>query len=136
MKTYTALFALDVPHYGTEDIEADTAEQAIEIAKHLDPVDLVNDPDWSHSVCARIVSITDDAEDHNVAEDIALDDTFLRSGGEPARLLCEAAPQMLEALEFAAERLGSLLDADEDTPNDCKAYDLVCAAIQAAKAEI
>jgi hypothetical protein len=39
MKSFTALFALDVPHYGTEIIEAETPAQAVEIAKHLNIVD-------------------------------------------------------------------------------------------------
>src|ERR1700687_2333909 len=97
MKTYTVLLAEDVPHYGFVHITAATATEAIEAARHLDTGEHCTDSEWSTAVCHRIVHIED--EDGNiVAEDIALDRYFLRYGGEPARLLCDAAPKLLDAL--------------------------------------
>ena len=113
MKTYTVLLAVDVPHYGTEHIEADSPAEAINIAKAMDPADLCDDPDWSNSACARIVSITDDEARHDIAEDIALDGAFVRYGGEPAWLLCEAAPELLEALEKMIARADDVMAAIE-----------------------
>ncbi|OXC78637.1 hypothetical protein [Caballeronia sordidicola] len=95
MKTFTALFAVDVPHYGTETFAAPSAAVAIATAQAMDPADLCDDPDWSNSACARIVSITDDATRQTTAENVALDGAFLRYGGHPAFLLCEAAPDTL-----------------------------------------
>src|SRR5207248_1410216 len=64
MKTYTVLFAQDIPHYGTVDIEAENDDHAIEAARiywrdvENDPV---SDPDWNSSVCKRIVEIADES---------------------------------------------------------------------------
>jgi hypothetical protein len=113
MKTYTALFAVDVPHYGTEHIEAESPAAAIAVAKTMDPADVCNDPDWSNSACARIVSITDDLTRHTIAEDVALDGAFLRYGGRQAWLLCEAAPDMLKALEQIIARADDIMAAIE-----------------------
>ena len=97
MKTYTALFAEDVPHYGTAEITAANHEEAIAAARRLDVSALCTDPDWSSPVCRRIVQI--EANDGTyIANDIALDEFILRNGGEPARLLCDAAPKLLDAL--------------------------------------
>lgn len=97
MKTYTVLLAEDVPHYGFVHITAASATEALEAARHLDTGEHCTDSDSSTAVCHRIVHIED--EDGNiVAEDIALDRYFLRYGGEPARLLCDAAPRLLDAL--------------------------------------
>lgn len=97
MKTYTVLLAEDVPHYGTAHITAASAAEALEAARHLDTGEHCTDSDSSTAVCHRIVHIED--EDGNiVAEDIALDRYFLRYGGEPDRLLCDAAPRLLDAL--------------------------------------
>ena len=100
MKTYTVLFAEDVPHYCTADIEADSGEQAIEKAKsHPNTGDLdFADPDWNNPVCFRIVHI-EDADGKLIADDIPLDDFFLRGGGDSDRRLCENAEDMLKALE-------------------------------------
>lgn len=97
MKTYTIVLAEDVPHYGTAHITAASAAEALEAAGGLDTGDHCTDADWSNTVCRRIVHI--EAEDGTiVAEDIALDGCFLRYGGEPDRLLSDAAPRLLDAL--------------------------------------
>jgi hypothetical protein len=100
MKNYTVLFAEDVPHYCTVDIEANSVEQAIEKAKdHPNAGNLdFGEADWNNPVCFRIVHI-EDAEGKVVVDDLPLDDFFLRGGGAPDRRLCENAEDMLKALE-------------------------------------
>jgi hypothetical protein len=99
MKTYSVLFAEDVPHYGVAEIKAQSPEAAIEAAKVHDRDDLSAwDAEWGSAVCARIVEITDDETGAVVARDIPLDECFLREGGERGRLLCDAAPDLLAAL--------------------------------------
>ena len=97
MKKYTALLAEDVPHYGTAEITAANHEEAIAAARLLDVSALCTDPDWSNSACRRIVHI-EDPDGNIIAEGVALDSCFLRYGGEPARLLCDAAPKLRAAL--------------------------------------
>src|SRR5580658_4769949 len=100
MKTYTVLFAEDVPHYCTVDIEAESREQAIEKAKDHPNTGNLNfdDPDWNNPVCFRIVHIEDEKGD-TVIDDIPLDNYFVRGGGDPDRRLCDNAEDMLKALE-------------------------------------
>jgi len=113
MSLYTALFATDVPHYGTTTIEAPTPAAAIEAAKMLDPADLCDDPDWGNAACARIISIKDTARRHVIAEDVALDGAFLRYGGRHAFLLCEAASALLDAVQKLTAQSHALLLAIE-----------------------
>jgi hypothetical protein len=113
MSLYTALFAIDVPHYGTRTIEALTPAAAIEAAKTLDPADLCDDPDWGNAACARIVSIKDETHRQLIAEDVALDGAFLRYGGRQAFLLCEAAPALLDAVQKLTAQARALLAAIE-----------------------
>jgi hypothetical protein len=99
MKTYTVLYAEDVPHYGQAEIEATDDDAAIEAARKVyaeGSLDLY-DPDWDNTICKRIVHI-EDQDGEIIAEDIAIDSYYL-SHGEPQRRLCEAAATMLEALE-------------------------------------
>lgn len=100
MKTYTILFAEDVPHYGFADIEAVDDDAAVAAARIHDLFRVTTDPDWNSTVCRRIVRI-DDADGNAVAENVALDEFHLRNGGEADRLLCEAAADLLEAAEQA-----------------------------------
>jgi hypothetical protein len=101
MKTYTVLFAQDVPHYGSIDIEADDDAAAIALASAFDLDDVTLDPDWDNTSCRRIVHI--EAPDGRlIAEAVALDNSFLRYGGDEDRRLCDAAPQLLEALKTIA----------------------------------
>jgi len=98
MPHYDILYAEDVPHYGTTLIAADTPEEAVRIAREHDYDMLVTEPEWASATCRRIVSIHDESGDA-VAEDIALDECFLRYGGDADRRRCEAAGAMLAELE-------------------------------------
>lgn len=99
MKTYTVLYAQDVPHYGTNEIEAASDDEAIALAK-TDPSDYTDDPDWNNAVCQRIVHI--EGPEGIIAEAIPLDGYTLIHG-EDKRLLCDAAEKMLLALERTAK---------------------------------
>jgi hypothetical protein len=90
MKKYSILYAEDVPHYGILDIQAPDDEAAIELAKSHDPGAIAHDADFENAACKRIVHIQDET-DTLIATDIALDQTFLRYGGESERLLCDLA---------------------------------------------
>ena len=98
MKTYTVLYAEDVPHYALGEVEARGPKDAIAKARKLDTETFTAyDPDWSGAICKRIVHI-EDQNGEIIAEDIPLDSYYL-SHGEPQRRLCEAAAAMLEALD-------------------------------------
>lgn len=99
MKTYTVLYAEDVPHYGQAEIEATDNDAAIEAARkaHANLDLYLYDADWDNTICKRIVHI-EDQNGEIIAEDIPVDSYYL-SHGEPQRRLCEAASAMLEALE-------------------------------------
>ena len=71
MKTYTVLFAEDVPHYGTAEIQAEDDTAALEAAKAYPLSEVTNDPAWENSACKRIVYI-EDQQGHIVFEEIAL----------------------------------------------------------------
>lgn len=95
MKTYSILFAEDVPHYGTAEITAANHEEAIVAAKSMERE--LTAPDWDNAVCCRIVHVED--EDGNiVAQDIVLDGFFLRHTQNIDARLCDAAPRLLDAL--------------------------------------
>jgi hypothetical protein len=101
MKTYSVLFAQDVPHYGTAEVEAADDDAAIIAAKLLDPAEYTHDPAWDDPVCRRIVHI--EAPDGRiVAQDVALDEFFLRNGQNIDPRLCDAAPALKDALERIA----------------------------------
>jgi len=109
MKTYKALFATDVPHYGFHDIEAEDDQAAIATAEALHKANGVEcyDPSWEYAACARIVHI--EAPDGTIiVKDRALDGFFLRSGGEAARILCDCAEALLRDLETLMDRAADL----------------------------
>lgn len=84
MKTYTVLFAQDVPHYGSVEINATGDVQALAKARiHWERVQRDEEP-WplteaqhESAVLARIVEITDETG-RQVAADVRLD-TYLLS---------------------------------------------------------
>jgi len=118
MKTYSVLFAEDVPHYGVAEIEAEDDAAALELAKAYDLSLVTNDGQWGNSVCKRIVNI-ENSEGNIVIEDIALDHCFLQYGGEKERALCDAAPQLLKALEMCEQALQEAMDImhfEDDLP--------------------
>jgi len=131
MKTYSVLFAEDVPHYGVAQIEAEDDAAALEAAKAYDISEVTNDPEWENSVSKRIVHI-EDPEGHTVAYDVPLDGYSLRSGGDKDRLLCDAAADMLEALELCEDVLSELARLDDGTPS-VSARNMARAAIAKAK---
>ena len=98
MKTYTVIYAEDVPHYAHGEIEARGPKDAIAKARKIDTETFTAyDPDWSGAVCSRIVSI----EDHHgnvVAQDISLDNYVLHHADADKRLKLDAAEAMFEAL--------------------------------------
>jgi hypothetical protein len=102
MKTYTVLFAEDVPHYGVAEIKAENDAAAITLAKDYDLSEVTIDAEWENSVCRRIIRI-EDSEGTILAEDLSLDNCFLRYGGDADRILCDAAPRLLEALQWICD---------------------------------
>jgi hypothetical protein len=104
MKTYTVLFAEDIPHYGSTDIEAADDTHALAIAESLDMIGLYYEGSWDGAVCKRIVSI-EDSSGVAIANDIPLDNYFLRNGGQADRSLCEAAPDLLEVVRYTTQVL-------------------------------
>ena len=131
MKTYTVLFAEDVPHYGVAEIKAQNHRAALEAAKAYDLSEVTTDPSWENAACKRIVHIID-AKGKVVFEDASLDDCFLRYGGEKDRALCDAAPAMLEALELCEHVLSDLSRLDDGTPS-ISALNMTREAIAKAK---
>jgi hypothetical protein len=121
MKAYSILFAEDVPHYGTAQIEARNDAAALKAAKAYDLSEVTTDPEWENSVCKRIVHI-EDPEGNTIAADIALDDCFLRSGGEKDRILCDAARMLLNASRLALRELREFYsDSDSQAILELKA---------------
>lgn len=81
MKTYTVLYAEDVPHYAAVEIQAACDEEAIAFARSCDFGDAALEPEWNNAVCKRIVHIEDDAG-NILASGISLDGTLLLSGSD------------------------------------------------------
>jgi hypothetical protein len=112
MKKYEILYAQDVPHYGTVELEAESDAEIVEAAKaywnatELDPVD---DPDWNNPVCKRIVSIRDEAG-NDIALDVRCDDYNLEYITDDEVTIRENATDLLEALERAHACLDRIAD--------------------------
>jgi len=102
MKTYSILFAQDVPHYGTAEIAAADDTDALAKASNLDLGELCTDPAWDDPVCRRIVHI-EDPSGKIIEQDIPLDEVFLRHAQTIDPRLCDAAPALKAALESIAE---------------------------------
>jgi hypothetical protein len=99
MPTYTALVALDVPHYGAAEIDAETPEAALAAARKLNILEIVDDPGWENAFCPRIVNI-EDPDGQTVAEDVMLDGNALVIVGYPDKIrIAAAATDLLEALQ-------------------------------------
>ena len=121
MKTYTAIFAQDVPHYGLVEIKATCDQDALAKAKahwkrvqrNTEPWPL-NDADYGSGVLDRIVEITDDETGRQIAADIRLDRYLLTTA--PTELsvkLIENASAMHAALEKIIRQATSGLDVNE-----------------------
>jgi hypothetical protein len=78
MKTYSVLYAEDVPNYAIAEMEAEDDRAAIGIAKQFHATgDLAfGDADWENPILRRIVHI-EDADGNIVASDIQLDNYTL-----------------------------------------------------------
>jgi hypothetical protein len=108
MKTYSVLYAQDVPHYAYAEIQARGPKDALAKARKFE-TDIATsyEPDWDSSVSRRIVHI-EAPNGKIVAEDIPLDQYHLRNGGDPDRRLCDAAAAMLAAPEALIEKSDNL----------------------------
>jgi hypothetical protein len=97
MKTYTILYAEDVPHYGTREIEVGDDSLAIARAINIRPDAMskyTNDPDHRNPQCRRIVHI--EGPDGVIAEAVYLDiaDRLRAFGPELADALADAIRAM------------------------------------------
>jgi hypothetical protein len=80
LKTYSVLYAEDIPHYGGVDIEAPDDAEAVRLARSFDTNQVsYYEGCWDGAVCKRIVSIEDSAG-RTLAQDIPLDDYRLHHG--------------------------------------------------------
>lgn len=104
-KIYTVLFAEDIPHYSSTEIEATDDANAIAIAHSLDTSGLYYEAFWDGSVCKRIVSI-ENSSGAAIANDIPLDNYFL---GQAGRSLCDAAPDLLEVVQCIDQILSDFM---------------------------
>ncbi len=129
---YTVLYAEDVPHYSSTEIEATDDSHALAIAQSLDTSGLYYEGSWDSSVCKRIVSI-ERPDGTDVARDIQLDDYFLRNGGQADRSLCEAASELLKAARFALPLLEVLAGSRDNKPERKAFYKLRAAINKATK---
>ena len=123
MKTYTVLFAEDVPHYGTAEIEAEDDAAALDAAKAYELSEVTNDPIWENSVSKRIVYI-EDAEGNTMFHDVPLDNYVLCLESDRAG--------MVEALELCEDVLSDLARLDDGTPS-ISALNMVRAILAKAK---
>ena len=123
MKTYSVLFAEDVPHYGTAHLEAEDDAAALEAARSYDISEIATDPEWENSVCKRIVHI-EDAAGHTIFHDIPLDHYALCFASERA--------DMLNALRLCEDVLSDLARIDDGTPS-ITALNLVRAVLATTK---
>jgi hypothetical protein len=102
VKTYTAHYAEDVPHYATVELTAATDDAAIALAKALTSDDQqiqMFDADWSAAVCRRIVQI--EAPDGTIiAEDLALDECRIVTRPDPHTLSLGEAMTALCVWEY------------------------------------
>jgi hypothetical protein len=76
MKTYTILYAEDVPHYASVKIKAESDEDAIRLAKVYDFAGEAFEAERDNSVCKRIVRVEDETG-NAIANDIPLDEYVL-----------------------------------------------------------
>jgi hypothetical protein len=82
LESYSVLYAEDIPHYGSVDIEARDDAEVLRLAQFFDTDKVAySEGCWDGAVCKRIVSI-EDAAGRIVAQDIPLDDYRLHHGIE------------------------------------------------------
>jgi hypothetical protein len=123
MKTYTILFAQDIPHYGSVEIEAKNDADALRRAKKYwrdvkigaEPWPL-NDAQYDSAVSARIVLINDESdESREIAHDVRLDEYMLmqaRTAREERTL--DNAKAIFSTLESVMHWWQSTAHTDDD----------------------
>jgi hypothetical protein len=120
MKTYTVLFAQDVPHYGQVEIAATGDLEALAKARfHWERVQRDEEP-WpltevqhDSAILARIVEITDETE-RQIGADIRLDTYHLAiAPTELSVKLIGGASQMHEALKEIIDHATFSISANE-----------------------
>jgi hypothetical protein len=132
MKTYTVLFAEDVPHYGTVEIEAEDDNAALEVAKAYNLSEVTTDPEWESGVCARIVYI-EDQSGKTIHYDVPLDDYILLRRGKEEPRFCDAAQELSEALIRIDEHPKEFGDIEDAETMLCRIQEIARAAIVKAK---
>ena len=95
MKTYSILYAEDVPTYGTVEITAESDDAAIAQAREMDFGDVQLGPEWNNTFCKRIVHIEDETG-KTLVNGIPLDRSILLTGSE-----------VRDAIQYALECLTS-----------------------------
>jgi hypothetical protein len=109
-KTYTVIYAEDVPHYAIGEITARGPKDAIAKARKIDTDTFgAYDADWDNPVCRRIVSI-EDAKGNDVARDLPLDNYSLERGSEDELRMRQYAQELLAGLELAHGLLEGIAD--------------------------
>jgi hypothetical protein len=123
MKIYTVLFAQDIPHYGSVQIEAKDDADALRQAKRYwrdvqmgaEPWPL-HDAQYDSAVSARIVLIYDEADDHReIAHDVRLDDyKLLRARTARHERTLDNAQRIFKTLERVMQWWQNTPHADDD----------------------
>jgi hypothetical protein len=134
MKSYSVTYARDVPHYASAEVFAENDAGAIKAAIYFDVRPLKFHPNDDEGVCLRIIQIDDEHGDAVSEEDIPLDDLFHYSGGEKARRVCDAAKDLLCAIETLITKADDLTAAIEGVTNQFEPeVAALCAAAGAAE---
>ena len=112
MQTYSVLYAADIPHYVTFEVQAANTEEALIAAKaKINTGDLLlQDPDWDLSILERIVRIEDE-NGNTIINDVPLDNYRLQTiAGNGHQPLIDA----LKAAEAAIEEATDVMFSGED----------------------
>lgn len=123
MKTYTVLFAQDIPHYGSVEIEANNDADALRRAKkYWRDVQIGAEPwplyDAQHdsAVSARIVLIYDEADGHReIVHDVRLDEyILLRARTARDERTLDNAKAIFKTLEWVMHWWQNTAHTDDD----------------------
>lgn len=117
-KTYSVLYAEDVPHYAFAEVEARNDKSAIAKARRMNTDSFTAyDPDWDRAYCRRIVHI-EGPDGTLIAEDIRLDpdepqDQAIRRIAKDILRLETLKPRNSDRLDFHERSVWELRDALE-----------------------
>jgi hypothetical protein len=92
MKTYTALYAENVPHLGCVDFQTEDALDAVDKVRRINFEQVTTNTDWNNTVFRRIVEITD--EDENIVAE------FIPLGALPVRFNQRQVRNLPGAMSF------------------------------------